>query len=536
MNITQDALPDSIEELKNIIVSINKDYQSQEKIISDYKLKIELLEEKLKILTQRFFAGKSEKHNPEQAELFNELEEQRQKESDDLETIKVEKTYNRRKKGRKKLPEILPREVIYHDIPDDQKECEGGHKRIKIREEISEKLHITPPEIKVIQYVRAVYACKDPACIKREEGGKVIVMAEMPKQIIPQGIATPGLLAYILISKYADALPFYRQEKIFMRLGVELPRATMCNWGMQVYKKCEPLFEIMLDDIRDGPLIGMDETPVQVLQEADKANTSKSYMWVMRGGPPGKVILVFNYARTRSGMIAVKLLKDFNGYLQTDGYKGYEVLSSSPEIILAGCWDHVRRKFWEAFKAGKNTKSSGEILKMIKELYLIEQQLKEKKADFAEIRKVRQLEAKPILEKIKTWLLKRVNKVPPKSLLGKAINYALNEWPKLIKYIEDGRIPISNILVENAIRPFAIGRKNWLFCGSPRGAFASAGLYSLIETAKANGLEPYWYLKYLFENLPNAESTDDYRALLPYMLDPAQAGIPKYVIPPKTCS
>jgi len=294
----------------------------------------------------------------------------------------------------------------------------------------------------------------------------------------------------------------------------------MSGWAIKVAEKCKPLKELIKKEIQAGSFLGMDETPVQVLNEPDKKNTTKSYMWVSRGGPNLKhPLLLYEYSPTRSADYIREFIKNYKGYLQCDGYKAYNVAVKGMDIILAGCMAHSRRRFYDVVKATKNKTSAQVALSYIRKLYAIEAECRDEKYAPDKIKEIRQKSSKPIMKEFKTWLDKRVPEVPPESLLGKAINYTLKEWSKLVIYLEDGRIPIDNNLVENSIRPFCQGRRNWLFSGNPSGAHASALIYSLIETAKSNGLEPFWYLLYLFKNLPKAETEDDYRKLLPYNVD-----------------
>jgi transposase len=400
-------------------------------------------------------------------------------------------------------------------LPEEEKIHSCGRKMKYIGEETTERFRIIPQQILVERHIRKKYACE---CEGVETEGKegAVRIAKLPTQLIPRSITTASMLAYILAGKFCDGLPFYRQEKIFKRTGIEIPRQTMCRWAIMVYEKCKPLLEIMVKDIRDGPLIGMDETPLQVLNEGDRKKQTKSYMWISRGGTQSQPILKYNYYRNRSYDFIKEYLKGYKGYIQCDGYSAYEIAGEQEGITLAGCMAHVRRKFIEVTKASKNKNSAYEGLKYIQELYKIERECKDKNTE--EIKKIRQEKSKPVLEKFKKWLDKKVLNVPPKTLMGKAIHYTLHEWKKLNVYVEHGFIPIDNNLVENAIRPFVIGRKNWIFSATAHGAEASAGMYSLIETAKANGLEPYWYLLHLFENLPEAKTEKDFRALLPYIV------------------
>ncbi len=427
------------------------------------------------------------------------------------------------------MPESLPRVEVVHDIDEEEKVCGCGAALERIGEEVSEKLDIIPAIIRVIRHIRPKYGCR--SCEGLEDDGPTIKIAPVPPQIVPKGIASAGLLAHILTAKFADALPFYRQEKQFARLGVEIGRATMCNWAMKAAEACTPLLELLSQEIRSGPLINIDETTVQVLHEPGRSPTTKSYMWIFRGGDPQKVSLIYRYAPTRSGDVAASFIKKYKGAVQTDGYVGYDFLDTKDSIIHLGCWAHVRRKFMDAAKAGSSkSKKRGSVdvaLGYIRKLYGIEKQAKVQELDAEQVVALRQREVKPLLEKFRQWLEKKSLQVVPKSLLGKAVSYTLDQWPRLVGYLEIGYATPDNNLAENAIRPFVVGRKNWLFAGTPEGAAASAAMYSLIETAKANGLDTYKYLRFLFENLPCAKSEEEYRNLLPQQLDADKLVLPQ---------
>lgn len=521
MNVDLTSLPDDTASLKNIIGSLQT---VQEKNQS----RIDFLEERIRLLQKELFGRKTEKHpkvDQKQLLLFDE------ENADELDTDESPKKvtvpeHTRKKRGRKKLPEELPRVEVVLDINEDEKICGCGCELSHIGEDTSEKLEIIPAKVQVIRYIRKKYACKN--CEGVEGDGPTVRIAPLPPQIIPKSIATPGLLAHIIVSKFEDALPFYRQEKILRRMGVDLPRSTLCNWAVKVADRIEPIISLLHDEIRSGPLINADETPVQVLKEPGRSNTSKSYMWVYRGGEPDKPALIYQYHPTRAGKVPLSFLDQYQGYVQTDAYSGYEALGRQDGIELVGCWAHARRNFVKVVNAKSGKKKKGvadKAINTIGKLYHIEKMARENNLSPEAIYRVRQEEAKPILEKFYNWLLLKVDKIPPKSLLGKAVNYTLNNWDRLIRYIEDGRLRPDNNLAENAIRPFVIGRKNWLFSGSPNGAKASAALYSLIETAKANGLQPYEYLRYLLEKLPHAQNEKDYKKLLPQNIDPAKLKI-----------
>jgi transposase len=257
---------------------------------------------------------------------------------------------------------------------------------------------------------------------------------------------------------------------------------------------------------------------VQVMEEPGRANTTLSYMWVARGGEPQAPVILYHYAPSRSAEVAKEILGNYQGYLQTDGYEAYDRACETAEnIVHVGCWAHVRRKFFEAQKSSKKAGSAEMALSMIGKLYGAESE-RDMHKDLQEFAAARRRLVNPILVDFRTWLERRASQVPPETLLGKAVGYALSQWPKLIRYLDHPALTPDTNACENTIRPFVIGRKNWLFSGSPRGAAASATLYSLIETAKANGQEPYWYLRKLFEGLPAARSDAEVLSLVPLLI------------------
>jgi transposase len=508
MNLELEKLPDDALSLKQIIAS-----QQQ---------KIDHLQEMLRLFQNELFGRKSEARvdavNPNQLQLFTPA--QAAEPIGPEEKLPV-KGHTRKKRGRKPLPEDLPRVDVVHDIDDEQKLCACGATLSRIGEDVSEKLDYTPAELKVIRNIRPKYACK--CCEGVEDEGPTVKIAPAALQLIPKSIAAEGLVAHIAVSKFADALPLYRQQKILARLGVDIPRATMANWMTLAAERCQPLVELLKEEIRSGPLINIDESPFQVLNEPGRSNTTKSYIWVFCGGPLDAPVVLYQYHPTRSGHLALDLLDGYQGYIQTDGYAGYDHLSTDPDIEHLGCLVHARRKFVEVNKSrkkvrGKKAETKGladEALDFVGQLYQIEKYARENELSYDQILELRDKKSRPILDRFKTWLDTHHPQVPPKSLLGKAIQYTLNQWGRLVVYLDAGFLKPDNNIAENAIRPFVLGRKNWLFAGAPKGAQASATMFSLIETAKVNGLEPYRYLRYVFEKLPSADTTDDLRKLLP---------------------
>ena len=406
-------------------------------------------------------------------------------------------------------------------MPEEQRVCgsDPGHRLTRIGEEKLEQLVFVPAQAKVLVHIRPKYACA--TC---KDGVKV---APPPPQPIPKSFATPSLLAQIVTSKYVDALPLYRQAKIFQRIGVDLCRATMASWVIRTGDLVKPLVDLILEKLRNGGYLQADETPFQVLKEEGKPATSKSYLWALRGGVPEHPLLYYEYAPTRSGKVAEKLLEGFCGFLHTDGYWGYDGFDEKPDVVHVGCFAHARRKFDEALRGqGKNPKKSKPGTKVslarqgfgqINKLYEIERGYTDATAD--ERHGLRQEKLAPKLVKLRAWIDDSKGRVPPESLTGKAISYLDSQWPKLLRVLDDGRIPLDTNAVERAIRPFVIGRRNWMFADTPSGATASARLYSLVETAKANGLEPWAYLAEVFEKLPTAVTDDDIEALLPWRVE-----------------
>lgn len=514
METNQPSLPENRTELKEIVLSQDKEIQR--------------LNEENRLLRQALFGPKSEKSpagpSP-QLHLFDMPENPPEEEDEEDGEITVP-THTRKKKGRRKLPDDLPRIDVVHDIDEKEKYCDCGTALSKIGEDVSEKLDIIPAQIRVIRNIRPKYACK--SCEGAFSDDKSVKIAPAPPQIIPKGLATAGLLAYVLVGKFCDALPFYRQEKQFSRLGIDIPRQTMCNWAMKAADGCQPLLSLLHQDVRGGPLINIDETPVQVLEEPGRTAKQKSYMWVFKGGTVEKPVILYQYHPTRSGDVAKLFLKNYQGTVLTDAYSGYGFLKEWPGILHVYCWAHARRAFMDVKKASSSKKpgAADKALSMIRQLYALEKSARMQKMTPDQIFEMRQKQAAPVLNKFYTWLKKKEEHVTPKSLLGKAVSYCLNQWTGLQNYLKDGNAEIDNNSVENAIRPFALGRRNWLFSGTPEGARASALLFSLIETAKANGLEPYRYLRFLFEKLPTTSVEDIYN-LLPTNIDEADLVLPE---------
>jgi transposase len=509
---------EEIENLKKIL--IEKDLR-----IADLLESNRLLSETISLFKLRQFGRKAEKIDPNQLVLFNEAEvtatqAEATDEPEDEGTPILVPAHTRRRGKRAPLPKILPRERIEHDLTSEEKKCSHhGCDLVKIGEDISEKLDIIPAKVIVKQHVRFKYAC--PHC----EGN--IKTAPLPPMILPKSNASEGLLAHLIVGKFEDHLPLYRQEKILNRIGMELDAGTTSRWMIDVAKTLSPLGNLMRDDILASAYVQCDETPVQVLKEKDRSAQSKSYMWVLNrvATSEARAIIYYQYEPSRAGSVVVNLLGDFKGVLQTDGYKGYNIVSrENSGVVHIACWAHVRRKFYEAFMAipekqrKKSRSVAGQGYELIRKLYAIEKECDGKKED--DTRAIRLLKTVPLLEEIRQWADKEIPGIPPKSLTGKALAYMDALWPKLTVFAQTGHLLPDNNLVENAIRPFALGKKNWLFACSPRGADASAMFYSLIETAKASGHNSFFYIRHLLREIPKAHELADFEKLLPYNLQP----------------
>ncbi|MDA8090004.1 MAG: IS66 family transposase [Nitrospiraceae bacterium] len=450
--------------LREEVSELKSTLQEKAVTIESKDMEIERLQIENRLLRQKLFAPKSEKialDDEAQSHLFNEAEAH--KEEEPAEELEVA-SHHRKKGGRRPLPENLPRIEQVHDISDEQKICKCGCQLTRIGQEVTEELDIVPRQTRVIRHIRPKYACRQ--CEGTESDKGAVQIAPPPVQLLPKTIATAGLIASVVVDKFADGLPLYRQAARFSREGIEISRASLSNWVVRVGDLCAPLIGILKADLLAGPLINADETPVQVMKEPGRSNTTKSYMWVFRGMPPPGPVVVFEYRTTRSAEeILKKYLTGYTGCVQTDGYIGYEILSEL-SVKHAACWAHVRRKFVEVVEAVEKARKAKErrggnagvaVLK-IRRLYEIEQLAKERKLTGDSLVQFRRERSLPLLEEFKSWLEARVGSTPPKGLLGIAMNYALKQWKRLVVYVEDPNVGLDNNPAENAIRPFAVGR------------------------------------------------------------------------------
>ncbi len=511
-----DALQGSIE--RQIQALIEQRLAQQEALIEqrvahEVAQKVQQILEQNRLARHRLFGPSSEAG---QGTLFNEAEQlAAQPDEDAPEHSEAPALRTRPQNGRPKnrghrraLPPELPRVERIIDVLPEQRLDANGVPMVRIGEEVSEVLDIIPMRIRVIRSIRPKYA---PA-----KGQGAPVIAAVPSTILPRTQFSAGFIAMLLVVKYADGLPLHRFAKVLARHGVEVPRQTLARTVISTARALQPLHNLMRDTLLESPVLHMDETTVQVLKEPGKSPTSPSYMWVQRGGLPGQPVVLFDYDPSREGAVPVRLLEGWQGYLMTDDYSGYNAAAARPGVHHLACAAHARRKFVEAKRASPNGKSprADQALTFFARLYRIEKRVRH--APDALRYRVRQKLSRQVLDELRAWLDEWRPKVVPKGKLGEALAYLEGIWPRLIRYIERGDLPIDNNPCENAIRPFVVGRKNWMFADTPGGAHASAVIYSLIETAKACGREPYAWLLYALERLPLAKTVEEVDALLPW--------------------
>jgi len=486
----------------------------------------EWLLEQLKLARYHRFGASSEKQKMdgvEQFHLFNEAEAESGPSVPEPE-LKEIKAYRRRKAGQvgtARLPEDLPVEVIEHELGPEERKCpECGEVLHSMGKELREELKFVPAQAVLVRHIRHTYACR--RCEKH--GDRVpITKAPMPFPVIKGSFASPEAIAHIAYEKFVMGSPLYRQERNWESRGIALSRQTMSNWLIRATEDwLSPVYDVLKAKLLVHQVLHADETAVQVLHEPGKKPQSKSYMWMYRtSGDALNAIVLYVYQSSRQMRHPKEFLHDFHGFLHADGYDGYHDLS--PDISVVGCWAHVRRRFDEALKivpapTQKNSLPM-EAIRCIGKLYKLEEEFQKLSLEdkFIDRYEARQQRSKPLVDAFFDWC--SAQKALPKSHFGRAVSYALNQRVWLEKYLMDGRLEIDNNRAERSIKPFVIGRKNWLFCNTKGGARASAILYSVIETARENRVNPFDYLSFVFRNAPNCDFMNDPNAverLLPW--------------------
>lgn len=455
------------------------------KVISSRDEKIDYLESQLAMYKRMQFGQKRERFEGDSNQISlpfeaepAEVEQQQEETKEKIEYVRKRPNH----KGRAKLPAHLPVEEIEIHPEGDLSEM------ICIGKEITEELECEPAKFYIKRYIRYKYAAKN---------GDGVSIAELPERVIDKGIPGAGLLAMILTGKYMDHLPLYRQKQIFARENIQIPSSTIEGWTKQALEKLEPLYEQLIFDTKSKGYLQVDETPIKVLDSDKKGAAHQGYYWVYHAPLDGTVL--FDYSPTRGGIAAVPMLGNFEGYLQTDGYSVYEKYGKKKEVTHLACWAHARREFEKSLD---NDKARAEkALLLIQKLYAVERQAKQENFSPEQIKELRLAESLPVINELGKWIFEEIKNTLPKSQIGKAMAYAYARWDALSAYLYDGNLEVDNNLVENAIRPVALGRKNYLFAGSHEAAQRSAMIYSFFAICKKHDVNPFQWLKYTLENI-----------------------------------
>ena len=502
------SMNSSIANSSNLITDLEQRCLQLELKNAELAATVKWWEERYSLAQKRKFATSSEKSDSTQLSLFNEAEQEAQPLLVEPTLEKI--TYERRKKQpgqREALLKDLPVKTIMYTLPAAEQVCSCcGGKLHEMRTEIRQELEIIPAKVNVVQHVRQVYACRK---CQQEGTSTPIITAPMPAPVLKGSLVSPSTMAHVMNQKYVDGLPLYRQEQQFARLGLKLSRQTLANWVLHGADKwLIHLYNRLHQQLIKQDVLHADETTLQVLHEPGRAAKSKSYLWLYRTGRDGPPIVLYDYQETRAGYNPKKFLNGYKGYLHVDGYAGYHLVEN---VTLVGCWAHARRESDEALKVlpkdirGRKT-AAREGLDFCNRLFAIERDLQELTPEKRYEARIKH--SRPVLDAFLAWLKEQATQALPKSAFGKAVNYCLNQWSKLEAFMQDGRLEISSNRGERSVKPVVIGRKNFLFCNTSRGAKASAIIYSIVETAKENGLNPYEYLKHLFTTLPNIDVTN----------------------------
>ncbi|MDL2248354.1 IS66 family transposase [Tyzzerella sp. OttesenSCG-928-J15] len=505
--------------MKTVTIS-QKEYENLIAEKERLSQQVDFLMEQMRLARHRQFGSSSEKseYDASQLNLFNEAEACANEAATEPEIIEIQKRY--RKKARQKkdrLPADLPIEVIEYTLSAEEQDCpECGNTLHVMGKEVREELKLIPAKAVIVRHIRYTYACRN--CEKNNTVVPVI-RAPIPKPVIKGSFASPEAVAHIITQKFVMATPLYRQEQEWNRQGIMLSRQTMSNWLIRCAEDwLEPVYDELHRRLLEHEVLHCDETTLQVLHEPGKTAQSKSYMWLYRtSGDAKKPIVLYEYQPSRSAVHPENFLMDWKGYLHADGYSGYHSLEKYGNITVIGCLAHARRKFNEALKTipEKDRENSNAFIgkSYCNQLFDIERDIKtlSPKEKYTQ----RQKRAKPVLDEFFAWLN---SENFSKGILGKAVGYTLGQWKYLERYLLDGRLEISNNRAERSIKPFVIGRKNFLFANTPRGAKASAIIYSMVETAKESGIDPYEYLTYIFKTAPQMDiqnNPDSVSLLLP---------------------
>jgi len=473
----------------------------QQSTIDALQREMDQLKHYLAQLLRQRYGPRSEKCDPAQLALFDAAEEAPAASATEPAVAETPvRGHIRRGGGRNELPADLPRKRVEYTLPPEQLPCPCcGQERTKFGEEVSEQLEFVPASLLVTEHIRFKYACRH--CQEQ------VAVADKPPQPIDKGIPGPGLLAATITGKYGDHLPLYRLEDIFARHGAELSRATMCGWMRQSAELLLPLYELLKRRVLASRVIHTDDTPVEVL-DASLPHTRTGRFWVYVGDRRQPYV-VYDYTPSRKRDGPAAFLKDYRGYLQADAFGGYDGIyaGSGGKIVEVGCWAHARRKFFEAKETA--SQAAHEALARIGQLYALERQAQEAELSAEALRTLRQEQALPKLMDFRAWLEELRLDSLPKSPIGTAARYALGNWQALVRYCEDGELAIDNNAAERAVKPCAIGRKNWIFCGSDNGGRTAAILFTMTGSAKRHNLDPFAWLKGVLTRLPLLRAAHD---------------------------
>ncbi|RUT39810.1 IS66 family transposase [Pseudomonas sp. PAMC 29040] len=496
-----------VETLDHQVDTLGKTVDTMGQKINRDQTVIEKLTHEIAQLKRLKFAKRSEQLNPQQASLLNDLIDT------DIAAIEAElqalqaapsPTEQKRKPKRTALPAEFPRTLIHHEP--DNTHCQCGCALKRIGEDVSEKLDYTPGVFTVERHVRGKWVCDD--C-------ETLIQAPVPAQVIDKGIPTAGLLAHVMIARFADHLPLYRQESIFGRAGLAIPRSTLAQWVAVTGVQLQPLFDALRDVVLGQKVVHADETPVQMLAPGLK-KTHRSYVWAYATSQFCETAaVVYDFSPSRAGEHARNFLQDWKGKLGCDDFGGYKA-SFELGVTEIGCMAHARRKFFELHATNKSMLAV-QALRYIQLLYEIESEVRNFEPDLRH--RIRQEKAVPVMDMLHAWMIAQRDLVPEGSAISKALDYSLKRWAALSRYLDDGAVPIDNNWAENQIRPWALGRKNWLFAGSLRSGKRAAAIMSLIQSARLNGHDPYAYLKDVLTRLPTQRASD-IAQLLPHRWQP----------------
>lgn len=494
------------------IIELKKQLQIKDNEIKNLKNELKILKDLILNKNKKIYGQSSEKIDANQLSIFNEAE--KNSDSKDKEPNIEEITYTRKKtiNRRTKTDNLanLDRVIIHHKLEEKEQTCQKCNEQlVEIGTKTKEILKYEPAKLYIEEHVNYSYACKNKECEEQEDKMEIIT-TKAPNTLLHKSMASNELLSHIIYLKYQQAMPLHRQENYFSMMNVKLSRQTLSNWIISAAKEMEIVYNIMKETLIKRDYIQADETTVQVINEQGKEAKSKKYMWLYKTGTTEKPIIIYDYQKTRSSSCPKEFLQGFSGYLQTDGYDGYNKVENIKRIY---CMAHIRRKFYDIVSTlDKETLKTSKAqigFNYCEQLYLIEKDLRQKyrdNEDYYEKRyKIRLEKTAPIINEFIDYVDKELPEAMPRSPLGKALAYAKKLLPKFKTFLEDGRLEIDNNGAERSIKPFVIGRKNWLFSNTPKGAKSSAVLYSIIETAKANNLIVEKYLVYLMDTIANIE-------------------------------